>query len=66
MLWNAVELPKPPIIRVARRSGGGDKKIISPPGTKPDGNYSQGILTGGTVACKVRNDISGGKAEHVD
>jgi len=26
-----------------------DKKFISPPGTKPDGNYSQGILTGGTL-----------------
>jgi len=23
---------------------GADKKIISPPGTKPGGNYSQGIL----------------------
>jgi len=28
---------------------GTDKKIISPPGTKPGGNYSQGILTGGTL-----------------
>jgi enamine deaminase RidA (YjgF/YER057c/UK114 family) len=26
-----------------------DKKIISPPGTKPGGNYSQGILTDGTL-----------------
>lgn len=25
------------------------KKIISPPGTKPGGNYSQGILTGDTL-----------------
>jgi enamine deaminase RidA (YjgF/YER057c/UK114 family) len=28
---------------------GVDKKIISPPGTKPGGNYSQGILIGGTL-----------------
>jgi len=26
-----------------------DKKIISPPGTKPGGNYSQGILADGTL-----------------
>jgi 2-iminobutanoate/2-iminopropanoate deaminase len=26
-----------------------DKKIISPPGTKPGGNYSQGILVDGTL-----------------
>jgi len=26
-----------------------DKKIIRPPGTKPGGNFSQGILTGGTL-----------------
>jgi 2-iminobutanoate/2-iminopropanoate deaminase len=29
--------------------GSTDKKIISPPGTKPGGNSSQGILTGGTL-----------------
>ena len=28
---------------------GADKKIISPPGTKADGNYSQGILVDGTL-----------------
>ena len=28
---------------------GPDRKIINPPGTKPDGNYSQGILSGGTL-----------------
>ena len=28
---------------------GADKKIISPPGTKPGGNYSQGILIDGTL-----------------
>jgi 2-iminobutanoate/2-iminopropanoate deaminase len=28
---------------------GTDKKIISPPGAKPGGNYSQGILTGDTL-----------------
>jgi 2-iminobutanoate/2-iminopropanoate deaminase len=28
---------------------GADKKIISPPGTKPGGNYSQGILVDGTL-----------------
>ena len=28
---------------------GTDKKIITPPGVKPGGNYSQGILTGGTL-----------------
>ena len=26
-----------------------DKKIISPPGTKPGGNYSQGVLVDGTL-----------------
>src|SRR5579864_3561666 len=26
-----------------------DKKIIMPPGTKPGGNFSQGILTDGTL-----------------
>ena len=30
-------------------SFGTDKKIISPPGTKPDGNYSQGVLVDGTL-----------------
>ena len=28
---------------------GADKRIISPPGTKPGGNYSQGILVDGTL-----------------
>ena len=28
---------------------GADKKIISPPGTKPGGNYSQGIMADGTL-----------------
>jgi hypothetical protein len=28
---------------------GADKKIISPPGAKPCGNYSQGILAYGTL-----------------
>ena len=28
---------------------GADKKIVSPPGTKPGGNYSQGILIDGTL-----------------
>src|SRR6478672_2449895 len=28
---------------------GADKKIIMPPGAKPGGNYSQGILTDGTL-----------------
>ncbi len=28
---------------------GADKAIISPPGTKPGGNYSQGILVDGTL-----------------
>lgn len=28
---------------------GGDKEIISPPGAKPGGNYSQGIMTDGTL-----------------
>ena len=28
---------------------GADKKIIAPPGTKPGGNYSQGILADGTL-----------------
>jgi 2-iminobutanoate/2-iminopropanoate deaminase len=28
---------------------GADKKIILPPGAKPGGNYSQGILTDGTL-----------------
>jgi 2-iminobutanoate/2-iminopropanoate deaminase len=27
----------------------GEKKIVSPPGTKPGGNYSQGILIDGTL-----------------
>ncbi len=34
---------------VGGTSSGSDKKIVSPPGTKPDGNYSQGILVGGTL-----------------
>jgi 2-iminobutanoate/2-iminopropanoate deaminase len=37
-----------------------DKKIIFPPGAKPGGNYSQGILTGGTLY------ISGQAGEDVD
>ena len=28
---------------------GGDKKIILPPGAKPGGNHSQGILIDGTL-----------------
>ena len=28
---------------------GAQKKIILPPGAKPSGNYSQGILTDGTL-----------------
>ena len=28
---------------------GANKKIVSPPGTKPGGNYSQGILVDGTL-----------------
>jgi len=32
-----------------RPGSGTDKKIISPPGTKPGGNYSQGILADGTL-----------------
>ena len=46
---------------------GTDKKIISPPGTKPGGNYSQGILIDGTLyisgqggedaAGKIPNDF---------
>ena len=28
---------------------GADRKIISPPGTKPGGNYSQGILIDGAL-----------------
>jgi enamine deaminase RidA (YjgF/YER057c/UK114 family) len=28
---------------------GADKKISAPPGTKPSGNYSQGILIDGTL-----------------
>ena len=28
---------------------GSDRKIITPPGAKPGGNYSQGILTGDTL-----------------
>jgi len=34
---------------VGGSNSGSDKKFISPPGTKPDGNYSQGILVGGTL-----------------
>ncbi len=30
-------------------ASGAEKKIISPPGTKPGGNYSQGILIDGTL-----------------
>jgi 2-iminobutanoate/2-iminopropanoate deaminase len=33
----------------AETAFGVDKKIISPPGTKPGGNYSQGILVDGTL-----------------
>jgi len=36
-------------IFVGGSQSGSDKKFISPPGTKPGGNYSQGILTGGTL-----------------
>ena len=30
-------------------ASGANKKIVSPPGAKPGGNYSQGILTGDTL-----------------
>jgi 2-iminobutanoate/2-iminopropanoate deaminase len=33
----------------AEAASGADKTIVSPPGTKPGGNYSQGILTDGTL-----------------
>jgi 2-iminobutanoate/2-iminopropanoate deaminase len=33
----------------AGQAFGTDKKIILPPGAKPGGNYSQGILTDGTL-----------------
>jgi 2-iminobutanoate/2-iminopropanoate deaminase len=35
------------------KSGTG-KRIVSPPGTKPGGNYSQGILTGDTLYISVQ------------
>ena len=40
---------------------GADKKIIVPPGTKPGGNYSQGILIDGTlyVSGQGGEDASG-------
>jgi enamine deaminase RidA (YjgF/YER057c/UK114 family) len=34
---------------VSGPGSGTDKKIILPPGAKAGGNYSQGILTGGTL-----------------
>jgi len=34
---------------LATAASGGDKRIIMPPGAKPGGNYSPGILTGGTL-----------------
>ncbi len=40
---------------------GADKKIILPPGAKPGGNYSPGILVGGTlyVSGQAGEDSSG-------
>jgi 2-iminobutanoate/2-iminopropanoate deaminase len=40
---------------------GADKKIISPPGTKPGGSYSQGILMDGTlyVSGQAGEDAAG-------
>jgi 2-iminobutanoate/2-iminopropanoate deaminase len=39
----------------------GERKIVSPPGTKPGGNFSQGILTDGTlyVSGQGGEDASG-------
>ena len=34
---------------VAGLAFGADKRIVAPPGAKPGGNYSQGILTDGTL-----------------
>ena len=34
---------------VGGREAGTDKRVISPPGAKPGGNYSPAILTGGTL-----------------
>jgi 2-iminobutanoate/2-iminopropanoate deaminase len=37
------------VLPLAGIAFGADKKIISPPGTKPGGKYSQGILIDGTL-----------------
>jgi hypothetical protein len=47
----------------ARLMFGADKRIISPPGTKPGGNYSQGILVDGTLYISGQGgEDSAGKA----
>ena len=42
-------------------ASGANKKIVSPPGAKPGGNYSQGILTGDTLYISMQGgeDASG-------
>jgi len=37
------------VLLCAELAFGADKKIIAPPGTKPGGNYSPGILVDGTL-----------------
>jgi 2-iminobutanoate/2-iminopropanoate deaminase len=55
--WTIVVL----VILLAAPAFGADKKIIVPPGTKPGGNYSQGILSDGTlyVSGQGGEDASG-------
>ena len=55
--WTIVVL----VILFAAPAVGADKKIIVPPGTKPGGNYSQGILIDGTlyVSGQGGEDASG-------
>ena len=46
---------------VAGLAFGADKRIVVPPGAKPGGNYSQGILTDGTlyISGQAGEDASG-------
>ena len=48
-MWQATTLIAFSVLFGAGVAAGADKKIISPPGTKPDGNYSQGVLVDGTL-----------------
>jgi hypothetical protein len=45
---------------------GANKKIVSPPGTKPGGNYSQGILIGPANECRLHQLLQRSEADEDD